>query len=94
MNRICLNCGREMDESDLGCGPGGTGCTYCTIMCPRCGQIVFNQDIIHDTEFGDYCNTYCGIEVDEEKRRKEESYSDECGDDFADSYDDLDFDDE
>ena len=57
MNRTCLNCGREMDDYELGCGPGGMGCMYCTRICPRCGREVFDTDLVPGDIVG--CCTYC-----------------------------------
>lgn len=62
MDKWCPNCGRPMDEFELGFGPGGLGCIYCTKQCPNCGREVFEQDII----YGDskkYCKN-CKEEVE------------------------------
>lgn len=58
-----------MDDFELGLGPGGLGCIYCTKQCPNCGREVFDTDII----YGDrktYCK-HCEAEIQEEQEKVE-----------------------
>ena len=88
MKRLCLNCGREMDDFELGCGPGGMGCWYCTKHCPNCHREVFAQDIIYGN-LREYCR-YCRVEVEEEERQILEDDLDDGEDDIEDEYEEDD----
>ena len=89
MKRFCLNCGREMDDFELGCGPGGMGCMYCTRFCLNCGREVFDTDIIF--AYSKECCKYCESEVEEEEKRQalEEELDDDEEDNEDDEYDDF-----
>ena len=88
MKRLCLNCGREMDDFELGCGPGSMGCWYCTKHCPNCHKVVFDQDIIYG-DLRKYCR-YCRVEVEEEERQILEDDLDNDEDDIDDEYEEDD----
>ena len=88
MKRLCLNCGREMDDFELGCGPGSMGCWYCTKHCPNCHKVVFDQDIIYG-DLRKYCR-YCRVEVEEEERQILEDDLDDDEDDIEDEYEEDD----
>lgn len=78
-----------MDEGELRCGPGATGCMFCVLHCPRCGREIFAQDSIFD-ENGEYC-IYCRDEVEEEAKLWQEDEDEEDDDwDLDDDYDDED----
>lgn len=79
MNRVCPNCGREMEQYEMSYGPGGLGCAYCTENCPSCGREIFASDLIYDAS-----ETRC-VYCEGEKTNEPE--------DFDDDFDDDDYDD-
>lgn len=86
-NTYCFNCGTQIGYMGVIYGKNITGCVYCTEVCPKCGEYVFNDgwgftDHLHEMDNATGCCKACIKKAEEETKLWED-------DDDLDDDDDL-----